>query len=201
MNSRVILASLIAFQATSYCMEDKSDLTLEDFKPLFLREHITARVTGLGARISNDYVRHDRLTIVAIMKGAFPFAADLMRKIEKVPVVFEYIQTSSYGQNGTEPGKLTIVGLDKLNLEGQHVLLVDDIFDTGETISKVLAQIRAKKPASVRSAVLLLKNKPRSVKEVPEYVAFQIEDQFVIGNGLDYKEKFRELPDIWVKKD
>lgn len=203
MNSRVFLASLLLFPFVNHSMEEnKHDLTLANFEPLFHREHIKARVTNLGAQISNDYVRYDQLTVIAIMKGALPFVADLMRHIEKVPVIFEFIQTSSYGQNGTNPGALTITGLDQLNLEGKHVLLVDDIFDTGQTLSKVLAQIRAKKnPASLKSAVLLLKNKPRSVKEVPEYAAFKIDDQFVIGYGLDYKEQFRELPDIWVKKD
>ena len=125
--------------------------------------------------------------------------ADLMRALA-IPSELEYIQASSYGHNGTQAGTLTLVGLEKLNIQGKHVLLVDDIFDTGVTISQIKAELLKINPASLKSLVLLHKIGKSKVPDTPDYVGFPINDRFVIGYGLDYKEQFRGLPDIWAKK-
>jgi hypoxanthine phosphoribosyltransferase len=202
MNSRVLLASLLVFSHATYCMEPHSDLTLADFKPLITKQQIAERIQNLGQIIDTHYCQHSPLPLVilAIMNGALPITADLMRTIQ-IPTELQHMQASSYGQNGTEAGQLTLFGLDRLNLEGKHVLLVDDIFDTGVTISRIKAELLKKNPASLKSLVLLHKIGKSKVTENPDFVGFPIADQFVIGYGLDYKELYRGLPDIWVKKN
>lgn len=201
MNSRAILATLIVFHVSLFCMESQSDLTLADFTPLITRHQIADRVKKLGQEIDTYYCQHSPLPLVilAIMNGATLITADLMRAIE-LPIELQHMQASSYGENGTEAGQLTLFGLDRLKLEGKHVLLVDDIFDTGVTITRIKTELLKKNPASLKSLVLLHKVGKSKVEEKPDFVGFPIADQFVIGYGLDYKELYRGLPDIWVKK-
>lgn len=200
MNRRVFLASLFLLHTTSYCMEGKSDLTLADFTPLISKEEIQSAIIRTADDISQDY-KGKSLTLVMIMKGAIHVTSDLMRHL-KVPSTLEYVQTSSYGQNGTEPGKLTLFGLERLDIKGKDVLLIDDILDTGETLSQVTHELFKQNPASLKTLVLLKKSKgdPLNLKRYADYPIFTIGNAFVIGYGLDYKEQFRELPDIWVKK-
>lgn len=206
MNSRVILASLIAFHATSYCMEDKSDLTLADFEPLISKEEIQDGIRRTADELSRDY-KGKTITLVMIMKGAIHLTSDLMRNL-KVPSTLEFVQASSYGQNGTEPGKLHLFGLERINLEGKDVLLIDDILDTGETLCNVQRELLKQNPASLKTLVLLKKlqydpskkHNPLDMKKHADYPIFAIPNRFVIGYGLDYKEKFRELSDIRAKK-
>jgi hypoxanthine phosphoribosyltransferase len=175
------------------------DLKLDDFTPLITNIEIQSRIKEIAEQINHDYEGQE-LTLIMIMKGAVCIASDLIQKIT-VPCTIEYMQASSYGQNGTQAGVLTLKGIENLDLEGKHILLVDDIFDTGATITKIKAELAQYNPTSIKSAVLLVKNKARAMQEIPEYIAFTIENQFVIGYGLDYKELYRGLPDIWVKKD
>lgn len=199
MNCRVIFVSLIIFfSSNSYSKQIEADLTIRDFKPLIIKQKIEPRIKELAAQINRDYEGKE-IVLIMVMKGAICFASDLMRKIA-VPCTIEFVQASSYGQNGMQAGELTLRGIETLDLAGKDILLVDDIFDTGVTITRIKAELQKHNPASIKSAVFLLKNKPRDIKEVPEYVAFVIENQFVIGYGLDYKELFRGLPDLWVKK-
>lgn len=201
MDSRAILASLIIFFPATHCMES-SDLTLENFSLLITKDQIANRILTLGREIDATYCQHSPtpLVILTVMKGALPFTADLMRAIQ-IPTELEYIQASSYGHNGTQAGHLTIKGVDQLTIENKHVLIVDDIFDTGVTISEIRAQILKKNPESIKSLVLLHKLGKSKVKETPDFFGFEIPDKFVIGYGLDYKELYRGLPDIWAKKD
>lgn len=199
MNSRAIFASFVLlFSFNGYSKSVEQDLTIQDFKPLITSQQIQARTKELAAEINRDYAGK-QIVIIMVMKGAVCFASDLMREIT-VPCTIEYVQASSYGQNGTQAGALTLRGIENLDLSGKHVLLVDDIFDTGITITRIKAELQKYNPASINTAIFLLKNKARTMQEVPEYVAFKIENQFVIGYGLDYKELFRELPEVWVKK-
>lgn len=207
MNSRVILASLILFHATNQGMDANSDLTLADFKPLFSREEIQNAISQTANELSRDY-KGKTIAMVMVMKGAIHVVSDLMRSL-KVPVTLDYVQASSYGQNGTQPGKLTLTGIEQLNLTGKDVLLVDDIVDTGETLSHIKREFFKQNPASLKTLVLLKKSQYDPSKEYNlfdmqkfvDYPIFTIGNAFVIGYGLDYKEKYRELPGIWVKKE
>ncbi|GMU19326.1 MAG: hypoxanthine phosphoribosyltransferase [Candidatus Babeliales bacterium] len=200
MNSRIILASLIIFFHATYGMQS-SDLTLINFSPLITRDQIAERVVSLGRKIDAIYCKDSQtpLVILTVMKGAMIFAADLIRAIQMPNTELQFIQASSYGHNGTQAGQLTIRGVDQLTIENKHVLIVDDIFDTGVTISKIKAQILEKNPASIKSLVLLRKLGKSKVKETPDFFGFEIPDKFVIGYGLDYKECYRGLPSIWAK--
>ena len=209
MNSRVFLASLFLFPATFFCMEEnKSDLTLADFKPLIERDEIQRQIFQVSKRLFADYGPNKSIMMIMIMKGAIHLASDLSRTLGRIPgycgagtpSTLDFIQASSYGQNGTESGQLTLSGIERLNLAGKDVLLIDDIFDTGKTLTAVKKELLKLNPASLKTLVLLLKDKKRETTELPDYHLFKIENQFVIGYGLDYKEKFRELTDIWVKK-
>lgn len=188
-------------------MEGTSDLTLADFKPLISKEEIQSAISRTAQEISRDY-KGKSLTLVMIMKGAIHLTSDLIRKLT-IPATLEYIQASSYGQNGTEPGKLSLFGIERLNLTGKHVLVVDDILDTGETLFQVRRELLKQSPASLKTLVLLKKSQhdpmkkhdPLNMKKFTDYPIFTIGNAFVIGYGLDYKEKYRELPDIWVKKN
>lgn len=130
-----------------------------------------------------------------VMKGAFILIADLMRHLH-LPVRLDPIHCSSYGHRSK--GELTVDGVDGLEVKGKHILVIDDIFDTGETLAEVVSQIEKKKPASLKSLVLLSKDVPHNTDYRPDIALFDIEDRFVVGYGLDYKEYYRGLPDIYA---
>jgi hypoxanthine phosphoribosyltransferase len=132
------------------------------------------------------------LTVIAIMTGAIVFLADLMRKLD-LPLRVGVVQTSSY-RGGTTRGALSINADMMLDVAGRDVLLVDDIFDTGHTLSEVIAMIDELGPRTIRSAVLLLKQGRQEVAMRPDYVGFEIPDEFVVGYGLDYRDMYRNLP-------
>lgn len=139
------------------------------------------------------------LTVIAIMTGSIVFLADLMRKLDQ-PIRVGVVQTSSY-KGGTTRGPLSINSDMMLDVEGRDVLLVDDIFDTGHTLEKVVEMIDELGPKSVKSAVLLLKRGRQEVKMRPDYVGFEIPDEFVVGYGLDYRDMYRNLPYLAALED
>ena len=167
----------------------------DNLRMLISPEQIKDRIAQISSQLDSDY--HDKeLTLVIVMKGAICLVADLMREI-KTPCTLEYVQASSYG-NSMQAGELTLRGLENISLEGKHVVIVDDIFDTGHTMTQIKNELLKQQPASIKTLVLLLKNKPRAFSDVPDYVLFPIEDEFVIGYGLDYKELYRGLPGIYI---
>jgi len=131
------------------------------------------------------------LTVIAIMTGAIVFLADLIRKLD-MPLRVGVIQTSSY--RGTERGRLTVNAAMMPDIAGRDVLLVDDSFDTGHTLFEVIGMLGEFRPKSIRSAVLLLKRGRQEVTLRPDYVGFEIPDEFVVGYGLDYRDAYRNLP-------
>ena len=139
------------------------------------------------------------LTVIAIMTGSIVFLADLMRKLDQ-PIRVGVVQTSSY-RGGTKRGALTINSDMLLDVEGRDVLLVDDIFDTGHTLHEVIAMIDELGPKSIKSAVLLLKRGRQEVQMRPDYVGFEIPDEFVVGYGLDYRDMYRNLPYLAALED
>jgi hypoxanthine phosphoribosyltransferase len=160
------------------------------------RQKIEKRIVEIAKKLMEDYEGKE-LTIVMIMKGAFFLVADLMRYLH-LPVRLDFIQCQSYGERGMYKGELAIVGLDALDAREKHLLVVDDIFDTGETISEVIEVLKKQNPASLKSLVLLKKDVPRKTSYSPDYTLFDIEDRFVVGYGLDYKEYYRGLADIYA---
>ena len=159
---------------------------------------IKRRVQALAAKINRTY-RGGDLTVIAIVNGALIFTADLLRQL-RTPLRLDCIRATSY-HAGTQAGaKPVIVDNLKLDISGQQVLLVDDILDTGNTLSAVKQLLLAKGAASVRTCVLLDKKARRIVPFDAEYVGFEIPDEFVVGYGLDFNERYRNLPCIGVLK-
>lgn len=190
---KTILSILfLALFSLTHAFEDNLDV-------LISTQEIDAKMKEAAKMINNDY-KDKNLTVIMIMKGAVCVAADLIRNIN-VPFKLDYIKASSYGNNGTVSGNLKIEGLDRLDIEGRDVLLVDDIFETGKTITGIKEMLQQKKPNSIKTFVLLLKNISRKTSYQPDYVLFTIPNRFVVGYGLDYKEFFRGLPDIRAFKN
>lgn len=172
---------------------DGNEIWLEE---LISQDVISQKVKDFGRMLNADYEGH-HLTIIMVMKGAFCFAADLIRQLH-IPCSVECIRASSYGYRGVKRGKLTIVGLDDLKIKSQHVLVVDDIFDSGNTLVGIIDQLKEKQPKSLKTLVLLSKNVTRTIDYIPDYVMFNVEDRFVVGCGLDYKEYYRGLPGVYA---
>ncbi len=159
---------------------------------LFDEQAIKTKVGELAAQISSDYAGKD-LVLVCILKGAVIFTADLMRRIT-FPVAIDFICASSYGISTTAVRELRIKKDIEIDVRGRHVLLVDTIIDTGQTLDFLFKKIPEKGPASLE-AVVLLDKKPRRTVEVPlKYRGFEIPDRFVVGYGVDCAEQYRNLP-------
>ena len=165
---------------------------------LLSEEQIAARVRELGAEITKDY-QGKNLVVIGILKGALPFMADLIRQI-KVPLRYDLMAVSSYGASTKTSGAVQILKDIEMGLEGEDVLVVEDIIDTGLTLKYLLGNLQARHPASLKVCTLLDKPSRREVEITPEYNGFVIPDRFVVGYGLDYAERFRELPMIGVLK-
>ena len=172
---------------------------LRDLKDVIISEAmIKRRVRRLGAEISAAY-GDEEITVVAIINGALLFASDLLRQVS-CPIRLDCIRVSSY-RDGTRPqGKPEIVHSPTIDIANRHVLLIDDILDTGQTLSVVVGLIKKLRPASVKTCVLLDKKGRRQVAFEADFVGFEIPDQFVVGYGLDFAERYRNLPCIGVLK-
>lgn len=158
-------------------------------------DDIQERVQALAARISEDYASENPIYLVGILKGAFIFMADLVRAL-KVPHVVDFMALSSYGKT-TSSGAVRIVMDLREPIEGQHVLIVEDILDTGHTLSYLYKNLKDRSPASVRTCVLAYKKRPGITVDVPiDYLGFEIPDVWVVGYGLDFADKHRTLPYI-----
>lgn len=168
---------------------------------LFTQEQLASRVAELGVEISKDYAG-ESVVLVGVLKGAVVFFTDLARAIDNtVDVSFDFISCSSYGEGTTSTGVVRILkDLDR-SVEGKHVLVIEDIVDTGTTLHYLLDNLRARGAKSVRLVALL--NKPdRRKKDVDvDYIGFTVPDYFVIGYGLDYAEQYRQLPYIGILKE
>lgn len=168
-------------------------------KPLISKEQIASKIAEIAAEIDRDYADLD-LVIVMVLKGAICFAADLIRAIT-VPCDLQTVQCSSYGAKGVERGELTILGFDALDIVGRDVLLIDDIFDSGHTLFALGQALQGKKPNSLKTLVLLSRKTPSRTDFRPDRSGFSIGSEFVIGYGLDYKERFRGLPGIFTLEE
>ena len=156
---------------------------------------IQRRVAELGAQISSDYAGRE-IMLTCVLKGGFIFLADLVRAIE-VPCSLDFMVISSYGTGTQSSGVVRILKDLDAPIEGLDVIVVEDIVDSGLTLSYLLRNLRTRKPASLEVCTLLSKPARRENEVDCRYVGFEIPDAFVVGYGLDAAERFRELPDIW----
>ena len=159
---------------------------------------IAAKVRELGTAIADDYRGKD-LVLVSILKGALPFLADLMRQV-RLPLSLDFLEVSSYGVSTETSGVVRILKDLANPIEGRDVLVVEDILDTGNTLAFVIDHLRSQRPASVRICTLLDKPARRVIPIEIDYRGFEIPDKFVVGYGLDYAERYRNLPFIGVLK-
>lgn len=164
--------------------------------PLLTESELREGVQRTAAAISEAYTGSP-VTIVGVLTGSLVFVADLIRHLE-MPLRIAFVQARSYWGPATQPGTLRIDASRLPQLRGQHVLLVDDIFDTGRTMEALVRELTRHEPQSLRSAVLLRKQGRQEVALVPDFVAFDIPDAFVVGYGLDFNDLYRNLPFIAV---
>lgn len=166
---------------------------------LVSEEQMKAKVTELGARISADYEGKD-LLLVSILKGAVVFMADLMRAVT-IPCGIDFMVVSSYGgANTSSTGLVKIIKDLDQDLSGKDVLIVEDILDTGITLSHLMPMLQMRNPNSLRLCTILSKPSRRKADIKPDYCGFEVPDEFVVGYGLDYDEKYRNLPYVGVLK-
>ncbi len=160
---------------------------------------IQEKVRELGAIITEDY-KGERLLLVGILRGAVVVMSDLMRNID-LPCELDFMDISSYGTGTSSSGVVRILKDLEEDVTGRHVLIVEDIVDTGLTLSYLLRSLRARKPASLEICALLTKPSRRKVELDVKYLGFEVPDEFVVGYGLDFAGTYRNLPDICVLKE
>ncbi len=156
---------------------------------------IQARVKAMAGEIERDYPAAEGIHLVGVLKGGFVFMSDLVRQMGP-RVTLDFIAVSSYAKSTKSSGEVRMLKDLDSGLEGRHVIIVEDIVDTGLTLTYLQDILRARAPRSLRTACLLSKPSRRAVQVAVEYVGFTIEDRFVVGYGLDYAEKYRNLPYI-----
>lgn len=172
-------------------------MTEPDSNVLIRENEITQRVDELAAQISADYAGKGELVLVGVLKGAFIFLADLARRLT-IPRVIEFIAVSSYEAGSVSSGAVRLVMDVRDSIEDRHVLVVEDIVDTGHTMRYLMDMLSSRGATSVRTCALLRKRGCAKVDVNIDYVGFDIGDEWVVGYGLDYAEKDRTLPDIRV---
>ena len=176
-----------------------SEFSNPNLEPLLTGEQIQMRITDLGAEIARDYAGRNPL-VLGVLKGASIFLSDLVRAID-LKLGIEFMAISSYGASTRSSGEVKIVKDLDVPIEGRDLLVVEDIVDTGLTLSYLLANLRSRGAASVK-LVALLNKQERRLREVQiDYLGFDIPDAFVVGYGLDFAERYRNLPYIAVLKD
>ncbi|WP_297699146.1 hypoxanthine phosphoribosyltransferase [uncultured Fibrobacter sp.] len=173
-------------------------------KPLISEKRIRERVSTLAQEI---VVAYDFDILLSALTGAYMFTADLCREIARVqgPAAIQkriaFIKASSYGDSTESSGKLQVQGLERINLQGKKVLMIDDIADTGTTLLGLLDMLKNAGAKEVRTCVLLNKQERREVNVTADFVGFEIANEFVVGYGLDYANDYRMLPEIWTLQE
>ena len=163
---------------------------------LFHESTILRRLDEIAAQISKDYARKE-LTVIAVLNGSLVFMADLMRRIQ-LPLRLDCLSVASYHGKARTSGEVIFKQIALPNVQDRHVLILDDILDSGQTLAAIREKLQTARPRSVRVCVLLSKKKQRARKVDADYLGFEIEDEFVVGYGLDYDERYRNLPFIGV---
>ena len=165
---------------------------------LFTEEELKARVAEIAARIDKDYAGKEPM-LISVLRGSFIFMADLARAIH-LPCTVDFMAVSSYGSGTTSSGQVKITKDLSESIEGRDIIVVEDILDSGNTLSYLFRLLQARHPASVRLCTLLDKPSRRTKPITADYTGFTVDDLFVVGYGLDYAEKYRNLPYIGILK-
>ncbi len=160
-------------------------------------DEIRQRVNELAEQISSDYEDKGSIVLVGVLKGSFIFLADLSRRLS-IPRTIEFIAVSSYGNSSVQSGAVRLVMDVRGNIEGKHVLIVEDIVDTGHTLHYLIGMMASHGPASIKTCALLHKAERAEIDVPLDYVGFSIRDEWVVGYGLDYAERDRTLPYIGI---
>ena len=168
----------------------------DTLKPLFSREKIREAVKRLAAEISRDY-SGEEVVCVCVLKGSFMFTADLVRELE-IPAMVEFMRVSSYGSGMSSKGEVTITKDIEMDISGKNVLILEDIVDSGLTLKWIWNTLLARNPKTLKIACLVDKKARRKIDIPCDYVGLTIEDGFIVGYGIDYAEKYRNLPDMLV---
>lgn len=161
---------------------------------LITPEQISKRIEELGEEISRDYEGRE-LHLVCVLKGAYVFLADLSRAIT-LPVTLDFLAVSSYGKGKTSSGEVQLIKDLDISLQGKHVIVVEDIADTGLTLNYLVNMLGTRRPASLKIAAFLSKPSRRAIDVKVDYIGFEVGDRFVVGYGLDHDTKYRNLPYI-----
>jgi hypoxanthine phosphoribosyltransferase len=169
-------------------------------KQLIPEDELRARILELAREIEADYSDEEPPLLVCVLKGAFMFLADLSRNLDLRHEV-DFMEVSSYGARTESSGVVRILLDLEQNIEGRHVLIVEDIIDSGRTLQYITRNLRTRNPASLRICTLLSKPARREIDVPVDWIGFEIPDEFVIGYGLDYAEEYRNLPFIGVLKE
>lgn len=167
-------------------------------KVLLSEEEIAKKVAEIGAKISADYAGKNPI-IISVLKGSFMFMADLVRAID-IPCTVDFMSVSSYGSGTTSSGEVKIVKDFDNSIEGRHVILVEDILDSGRTLSYLMKTLKARGAASLALCTFLDKPERRTVPVEVAYSGFRVPDAFIVGYGLDYDQRYRNLPYVGVLK-
>ncbi len=165
-------------------------------RPIVTQEEMRARIKELGKQITADYTGKD-FVLVGVLKGAYAFYADLARAI-RIPMRVDFLVVTSYGSQAKTSGKVKIVTELTENIKGKDVLLVEDIVDSGLTAQYLIKSLTKQKPKSIKVCTLLSKPDRRTIDVPLDYVGFKIPDKYVVGYGLDYQQKYRNLPYLAV---
>lgn len=168
---------------------------------LFTEKQLADRVGEIGAAITSDYadVADEGIILISVLRGAAIFMADLARKIE-LPLEMDYMAISSYGNGAKSSGVVRILKDLSSQIEGRHVIVAEDILDSGLTLTYLLKNLSSRQPASIEVATLLRKQTRAQAKIDCKYIGFECPDEFIVGYGLDYAERYRNLPYIGILK-
>ncbi|MGM0409806.1 MAG: hypoxanthine phosphoribosyltransferase [Bacillota bacterium] len=179
-----------------------SDLLDKDIKEIIISEkELQDRIKEMGKEITEYYNEDDEIIMIGILRGAVLFMSDLARNIN-LHLTFDFMDVSSYGDSTTSSGVVRIIKDLEENIENRHVLIAEDIMDTGLTLKHVVEMLKTRNPASIKIATLLDKPDRRVQKKITaDFNGFEVPDEFVVGYGLDYAEKYRNLPYIGVLKE
>ena len=161
-------------------------------RPIVTQEEMRARIKELGKQITNDYAGKD-LVLVGVLKGAYAFYADLARAI-RIPMRVDFLIVTSYGSQSKTSGKVKVITELTEEIKGKDVLLVEDIVDSGLTVEYLIKTLSKKRPKSIKVCTLLSKPERRKIDVPLDYVGFKIPNKYVVGYGLDYQQKYRNLP-------
>ncbi len=170
-----------------------------DVEEILFSEEDLAEITARIAKQINEDYKEKNLLLVSVLKGSLVFMADLMRQLE-IPCAIDFLSVSSYGNGTTSSGEVRILKDLDQSLEGKDILVVEDILDSGNTLSFLLKTLSARNPASIRLCTLLDKPERRKADVYADYIGAKVDDKFIVGYGLDYAELYRNLPYIGVLK-